>query len=297
MEATPHRDQETSIMIHADHALARRLEGLIRTEYRRLAEVGRDVFTGGGTECIEAAGGVALWLTDRSPVNCAAGLGMTGPVDEAEIQRLETFYHERGADAVASVCTLADPSLIAVLGRRGWSASEFEHVLVLDLDEVRVRGEGDAGAAAEPAAAGAGPAGVEVRVCTPAERSVWAQVAGMGFAEGEVPGPGGVEFGRVMTAREEAVLLLAWVDGEPAGTGALVVNGGVGWLSADSTLPAHRGRGVQQAVQRHRLELARVAGCDLAVTESEPGSGSQRNMERVGFRIAYTHVEFRLRRP
>ena len=33
------------------------------------------------------------------------------------------------------------------------------------------------------------------------------------------------------------------------------------------------------------------AGCDLAVTESAPGSASQRNMERLGFRIAYTRVD------
>lgn len=40
------------------------------------------------------------------------------------------------------------------------------------------------------------------------------------------------------------------------------------------------------------LQLARDAWCDLAVTEVAPGSGSQRNMEGLGFRIAYTHVEF-----
>jgi len=38
--------------------------------------------------------------------------------------------------------------------------------------------------------------------------------------------------------------------------------------------------------------LADEAGCDLAVTEAVPGGGSQRNMERLGFRIVYTHVEF-----
>ena len=95
-----------------------------------------------------------------------------------------------------------------------------------------------------------------------------------------------------MAAREDAILVLGWVDGQPAGTGALVIDGGVGWLSGDSTLPQYRGRGIQQAIQRHRLRLARDAGCDLAVTESAPGSGSQRNMERLGFRVVYTHVEF-----
>ena len=63
-----------------------------------------------------------------------------------------------------------------------------------------------------------------------------------------------------MAARQDAVLVLAWVEGAPAGTGALVIDGGVGWLSGDSTLPQYRGRGVQQAIQRHRLTAGRGSG-------------------------------------
>jgi hypothetical protein len=41
----------------------------------------------------------------------------------------------------------------------------------------------------------------------------------------------------------------------------------------------------------------RDAGCALAVTESVPGSPSQRNMERVGFQVAYTRVDARYASP
>jgi GNAT superfamily N-acetyltransferase len=114
----------------------------------------------------------------------------------------------------------------------------------------------------------------------------------MGFSGGDVPEKGHEEYGKIMAEREEAILVLAWVDGEPAGTGSLVIEEGVGWLAGDSTLPRFRRRGIQQEVQRHRLHLASEAGCELAVTEATPGSASQRNMERLGFRLAYTHVEF-----
>lgn len=173
---------------------------------------------------------------------------------------------------------MADPSLVESLGRRGWHVAEFEHVLALELEEWAPRD-----------VMGARPA---VRVCTPSERETWAYIAGQGFARSDLSGQGYGEFGTIMLAREEAVLVLGWVDGQPAGTGALVIDGGVGWLSGDATLPQYRRRGVQSAIQELRLQLARDAGCDLAVTEAEPGSVSQRNMERVGFRIAYTHVEF-----
>ncbi len=34
----------------------------------------------------------------------------------------------------------------------------------------------------------------------------------------------------------------------------------------------------------------RLQGCEYAVVSTQPGSGSQRNMERRGFRVAYTKV-------
>ena len=41
---------------------------------------------------------------------------------------------------------------------------------------------------------------------------------------------------------------------------------------------------------RERLHEAGRAGCEYAVVSTNPGSGSQRNMERRGFRVAYTKV-------
>ncbi len=268
-------------MLHADSSLARRLEGLICAEFVRLCEVARIALPGAASECVAVADGVALWLGEGSPVNIAVGLGMNGPVDEAALERLESFYHERGAAAALSVCPLADRSLLRLLGQRGWQAGDFEHLLVLEL-----------GAGRRPAESVAETDEIEVRVCLPEERSEWAATAARGFSEGATPERGHKEFGAVMAEREEAILVLARVDGVAAGTGSLVVDGGVGWLSGDSTLPQYRRRGIQQAIQGHRLRLARDAGCDMAVTEAVPGGASQRNMERLGFRIAYTHVEF-----
>ncbi len=75
-----HVTEHVPIVIHADHALARRLEDLICVEFRRLAEVARIAFPDVPAEYIDVADGVALWLGEGSPVNVAAGLGMRGPV-------------------------------------------------------------------------------------------------------------------------------------------------------------------------------------------------------------------------
>jgi hypothetical protein len=42
------------------------------------------------------------------------------------------------------------------------------------------------------------------------------------------------------------------------------------------------------------VNLAVSRGCDLAMVCIEPGSASQRNAERQGFRIAYTRIKWQL---
>ncbi len=273
-------------MIHVDQDLARRLEGLICSEFGGICEVADRLFPENAAQCLEIADGLALWLGEGSPVNVAAGLGMHGPVRIEDLERLENFYHERGADAVLSLCPFADHSLLTGLARRGWHVSDFENLFVLELGAPHAR----AVRTEEPS--DESDADLDIRVCLPEDRAVWAQIAALGFADGEVTERGQEEFGLIMAEREEAILVLGWVDGEPVGTGSLVIDEGVGWLSGDSTLPRFRGRGIQQEIQRYRLRLAAEAACELAVTESVPGGVSQRNMERHGFRLAYTHVEF-----
>jgi GNAT superfamily N-acetyltransferase len=265
-------------VIHADLHLARRLEAIICGEWRRLATTAGELWPEKKATYLDVAGGVALWLGEGSLVNVAVGLALEGPIGDAELRQVEDFYTKRGAPPVVATCPFADPTLFGLLGRRGWQMTEFENVLALELGPVL--------GAPTP------PPGIEVRVCAGAERELWGRVAARGFSDEGEPGPAHEEFGSIIAARDDVMLVLARVDGEPAGTGALVVDGGVGWLSGDSTLPQYRRRGIQQAVQGWRLHLAREAGCTLAVTESAPGSGSQRNMERLGFRVVYAHLEF-----
>jgi hypothetical protein len=44
---------------------------------------------------------------------------------------------------------------------------------------------------------------------------------------------------------------------------------------------------------RHRLAFAAHRGIELAMVVAQPGSASQRNAERQGFRPAYTRVKWR----
>jgi hypothetical protein len=53
---------------------------------------------------------------------------------------------------------------------------------------------------------------------------------------------------------------------------------------------------MQTALLKTRLGFAAEMGCNVAVMGALPGSDSQRNAERQGFRIAYTRTKWKLAR-
>jgi GNAT superfamily N-acetyltransferase len=80
---------------------------------------------------------------------------------------------------------------------------------------------------------------------------------------------------------------LAWINGEPVGTAALLVHEGVGYLADASTIPVARGQGVQSALIARRIADAASARCDLVTALAAPYSTSHHNLERGGLRLAY----------
>jgi hypothetical protein len=74
----------------------------------------------------------------------------------------------------------------------------------------------------------------------------------------------------------------------------LCIHDGVALFGGSATVPELRRRGLQAAFLHERMRCAFDHGCDLAMIVAEPGSDSQRNAERKGFRIAYTRTKWRL---
>ena len=91
---------------------------------------------------------------------------------------------------------------------------------------------------------------------------------------------------RVENSQPGTRLYIASVDGTPAAAAALDIRDGVGHLTAGATLPQFRRRGCQKALIERRLADAHKEGCDLALGNAAPYSGSRHNMERAGMRTA-----------
>jgi hypothetical protein len=253
-----------------DHALAARHEAAQAAQLSgRVAAVAARL-PGLGAASIEVAGGVAVFGARHVSVSRAAGLGMAGPVTEADVEALEAFFHARDTEVRVLASPHAHASLFERLGEHGFRLAGLDTLLVRRLDT------------ADAFAGGA--AGVEVCAACPADAAAWVGASFAGFTSSSEPAD------RERAAAFEASFawpevryFFATTGGAVAGTGALFVHGRTALLFGTSTVVAERGRGAQGALIQARLAAARGAGCDLAFSAAAPGGSSQRNLERAGF--------------
>jgi len=263
-------------MNFVDRAFARRLEAaeeMPQVHYARIYQQQRpDV----GAAVEEICGGHMIFAGLNSPIGRATALGLDGPVSSSDLDRVEEFYRSHGAPAQLDVCPLTDESLLNLVKDRGYALAELNNVLYRQLSRDEVF---------PPPASG-----VEIRPAKPDEAELWADVIGRGFREGEPCPPDFAAMFTPLFQIPRSVPFFAWVDGKLAGGGGglIVDEHKLIALSGAATLPEFRGRGVQTAVLHARLKLAIQEGCDLAVTITRGGTTSQRNAERLGFRVAYS---------
>ena len=126
----------------------------------------------------------------------------------------------------------------------------------------------------------------------PTEQELWAETAVLGWGASAELREFMSSFGSTSAGAEDTYPFLARRDGAPVATGSLVVCNDVALLAGASTVPEARGRGAQRALLGARLRFASSLGCTIAMMCAAPGSSSQRNAERSGFRIAYTRIKW-----
>jgi GNAT superfamily N-acetyltransferase len=261
-----------------DLELARRVENAEATGCRECAEAFHVSHPEFPVAVEQIAGGVAVFAGVDSPVTQAIGVGINGAVADADLDRLGDFFAARNAPAAAEICPFVEMSLYERFAARGYRLLEVSNVLVREIAKA-----GGADASAPPE--------VTVRQALPAEAKLWTGTVAQGFAEHF---PVTQEILDVMEGffhGASAKPFLAFVEGRVAGGGALTIHDGVCGLFGASTLPNFRGRGVQTELLRSRIAYATGQGCDLAVSIAQPGSVSHRNIERRGFRVAYTRTK------
>jgi GNAT superfamily N-acetyltransferase len=264
----------------ADLELARRLEQTEARGNAQFVEARARVFPDLGARWIKVAGACAMFDGPGSPVTQTFGLGMSEPLTAEHFDELEQFFFKRGADVFHEVCPLADPTTFALLSERGYKPIEFSNVLYRPISaDLRL----DASRNEK----------IEVRLRRDDEVDLWAATLVEGWSEFTEVADFLRDMGQV-TARSQSLAFLAELDGKAIATGALTIAGDVALLAGASTIPSARRQGAQLALLEQRLRYAATRGCTIAMMVTLPGSGSQRNAERHGFRIAYTRTKWYL---
>ena len=195
------------------------------------------------------------------------------PEDAEQVPRLARFYRDRGVRAWSELAPSARFTQLAEALTDAGAAQIGFHAML-------------AGPATPPARP-------EVHVEHADDPELFADVLLRGHGVPE----GARTRDRASVARWEETdgwrLYLARVDGEPAGAALLTLDDDFGYLANASTLPEFRNRGVQTALIAARIAAAAELGVALICSQTEFGSASQRNLERVGLRVAYTKAVWR----
>lgn len=206
-------------------------------------------------------------------VNRAVGIA-DDDLGAAQVEELEEFFDERGLPPSIEIPSWAAGRLVVLLGRRGYTPVEFTNVYVR-----------------RPGRAPRLPRRISLAEVGRADDALWRRVVASAHEpDDDTSRQAGEEHARAMAALDDAVGLIARVDGQVAGYGSVQYDGSIAWLSGSATLPAFRDRGVQSTLVAHRLGLAAMRGCEWVTASATPDTPSARNLERFDFRLAYTRL-------
>ncbi|MGH9884231.1 MAG: GNAT family N-acetyltransferase [bacterium] len=265
-----------------DLDLARRLERTEGAVSASFPPVKQRVAPGSNATWHDFAGTYAIFDGVDSPMTQTFGLGLFEAATPALLSDIEAFFDQRGAPIMHEVSPLAGVEALALLTDRGYRPIELSTVLAQGIE----------GAVGAPASHD-----LRVRRMEPADRPAWVDASVAGWANDPTFAAIMRSLAEVASANEAMSHFLVERDGAPIATGSMGIHDGVALLAGASTIPSERGRGTQAILLAARLAEARRQRCEIAMMVAAPGSTSQRNAERNGFRVAYTRTKWRLARP
>jgi ribosomal protein S18 acetylase RimI-like enzyme len=261
-------------MQFVDKILARRLEAaeeMPQVQYGKLYQKLRPDI---GAAVEPFCGGHMVFAGLSSPIGRTVGAGFDGSVSGADLDRMEDFYRSHQAPAQIDVCPLTDPALLEMLKDRGYTMTELNNVLYRRLE--------DHLDSKTPT--------IEIRPGRADEAEVFARILERSFfPEGNAP-DGFITMLSPLFQFEGALPFVAEIEGRAiaCGAGLVIPEHRIVALFGAGTLPEFRRRGLQTELLRTRLRAACSAGSEYAVIVTQGGTTSQRNAERLGFRVAYS---------
>lgn len=260
-----------------DLALARRLENIEAWAGAEIIDTRAQLHPGCGASWTQIGGSTAMFDGAGSPITKNVGLGLCGPIGTQTLEVIEAFFLSRKCDVHLELSPLVDAALLRLLQQRDYYLVTTTSVMFRPIRVDRPKR--------------AGKSKLTTRLKQASENETWAALAAHGWGSKQQSPDPIFELSQAVAANQKAKTFFAELDGRPIATGTLWAANGAALLVGASTIPAHRNHGAQAALLEARLTCAAELGCDLAVMTAAPGSTSQRNGEKHGFRIAYTRIK------
>jgi hypothetical protein len=246
------------------------------------AEVLADQDAAWGAEHFLLAGGRAVLCGPGMYVNAAVAAGLDGALSKAEWQHFEGRCEAVGVSSAFEVSPATSTEVVHQLAGRGYEVDGLRSALVLPFDSSPPLADPDPAFSIHPANGELLP--------------LWQRTSAQGWGHTT---PSAIKasdaFARAATVvdGDRLVVVRSADDGRPVGCASMTVTDGIATLGGMSTLANERGRGVQAALITHRLRVARILGCELAVSTAAPDGASERNLLRHGFERSFsveTHI-------
>lgn len=226
---------------------------------------------------LEINGGAACFSGFNSYLSQVIGWGFRTKYKQLtkEIKQIEDFYKALAHPRVdIELCPYTGTDIAHFLSQRGYKITELNNVSFIDLKDYQAL-----------------PCTDEPRVHTVSKDDLahWAQqvAAGFGFPNAQE------QFFHYAQAKGVCAYSVS-AQGQIVAGATLAVHDKVCDLGVTSTIPTYRGQGLQKKLLLARLHAAKKLGLHTATVTTEPGSISELNCQKVGFRCAYTRVKLTL---
>jgi GNAT superfamily N-acetyltransferase len=209
--------------------------------------------------------------------NHTHGFALHGQATIDDLRVIEAAYERNGTRPEINMCDFADKSGFDLLSDQytiTGSLCEYQHPLS-DLEYPATLGHN-----------------IKISILGLEDHETFIKTSNDGFRDNGRP----PELLRVLAAsavaRPDTTLFSASINGELVGTAGMAMinteDKKTVVLYIDSCLPSARGKGVHKVLLLERLRIARERGFDIACATAREDSISAKNMEKVGFRKAYS---------
>ncbi|MCT2538239.1 GNAT family N-acetyltransferase [Aquibacillus koreensis] len=202
--------------------------------------------------------------------NTVKGLKAGG---ESQIRKIIEFYKQKEIPVRFELTPAhTSPDLLTYLSERGFYQQDFHTTLYSEPPQLTAKNE----------------SGITIRRLQIEEFGVFADIYVQGFGMPSFLKDGVAQNNQILYDNKHWAFYLACYQNVPAGIGVLYIKDKIATLAAAATIPTLRKKGIQSALIAYRMDQALQQGCELIVGQAKFGSVSQNNMERAGFKIAYT---------